>query len=253
MIRTLRVGALTAAAGALMLALSGCLGGAVATTPTPAATADPSTAPTPSAEEALDAVTTVVVKPDGVQLTDPSGSVSVTLDYLAEPADAVDALTEVLDAEPVIESHEGSSHFPPSTSYSWDGFVLWEQLPVEGLEGVETSLIHPRFLVQATAADHHDEPLGVLRSVCGLRRGRRRSRRTHEGERRLPVHRGPRGDRRHRRTGARLRGGLRLTDPAPRPHPRASWAGASASQTPTAHAEVDSGSACSESRNAQSP
>ena len=153
MIRTLRVGALTAAAGALMLALSGCLGGAVATTPTPAATADPSTAPTPSAEEALDAVTTVVVKPDGVQLTDPSGSVSVTLDYLAEPADAVGALTEVLDAEPVIESHEGSSHFPPSTSYSWDGFVLWEQLPVEGLEGAETSLIHPRFLVQATAAE----------------------------------------------------------------------------------------------------
>jgi hypothetical protein len=154
MTRIRRAGAL-AAAPVLMLALSGCVGGAAATTstpvPPPAATAEPSTLPTPSADEALDAVTTLVVKPNGVQLTDQGGTVSVSLDYLAEPADAVGVLAKVFDAEPVIESHEGSSHFPPSTSYRWDGFVLWEQLPVDWLDGVETSLVHPRFLVQVTA------------------------------------------------------------------------------------------------------
>ncbi len=60
-----------------------------------------------------------------------------------------------------------------------------------------------------------------------------------EGERGVPPNRGLLDDQVHRRTGARVRGRLRLRHPTSRP--------------PSAEAELDWHGACSESRNAQSP
>ena len=186
MTRTLRVGALAAAALSLVLALSGCFGPTPTPTPTPdAASPRPTPTATPPAEpvDPLTTVTSIVARPEAVELRDATGAVVVALDYLSPPADAVATLTTVFGREPVDESYDGSSHFPPSTAHRWDGFELWEQRYVGRWEGVvpELSLDRPAFMVLFNAASagelelstvdgrHAGESWDDLMAVQGLR------------------------------------------------------------------------------------
>jgi hypothetical protein len=157
MTRTLRAGALTAAALSLMLALAGCFGPTPAPTPTPDATSPRPTAtaaPTAEPVDPLTSVTVLVARPDALELRDASGTVVRSLDYLSAPADAVATLTTAFGSAPVDEAYDGSSHFPPSTAHRWDGFELWEQRYVGRWEGVvpELSLDRPAFMVLFNAA-----------------------------------------------------------------------------------------------------
>lgn len=157
MTRTSRAGALIAVALSLALALTGCLGPAPERAPTPdAASPRPTATATPTAEPAdpLLTVTTLVARPEALELRDESGVVVAELDYLSTPSDAVATLTTIFGSAPVDEAHDGSSHFPPSTAHRWDGLELWEQRYVDRWEGVvsELTLHRPAFMVRFTAA-----------------------------------------------------------------------------------------------------
>jgi hypothetical protein len=129
MTRTLRAGALSAAALSLALALSGCFGPASTPTPTSdAASPRPTPTTTPTAEpvDPLTTVTELVARPESLELRDASGALVASLDYLSPAGPAVEALTTVFGGAPADEDHQGNSHFPPSTAHHWDGFALWE-------------------------------------------------------------------------------------------------------------------------------
>lgn len=165
MTRTLRAGALTAAALSLVLALTGCIGPTPTPTPTPDAVPPTSAVPTQSAEpvDPLTTVTAIVARPEALELRDENGGIVATLDYLSAPADAVATLTTAFGSVPADEDYDGSSHFPPSTAHRWDGFELWEQRYVDRWEGVvdELSLARPAFMVQFAAAAARDISLST--------------------------------------------------------------------------------------------
>ena len=156
MTRTLRAGALTAVALALAFALAGCFGDSRRRPRRARCRPLPQPIRRPSAEpvDPLTTVTSIVPRPEALELRDDAGDVVTSLAYVSDPADAVEVLTAVFGATPVAESHPGSSHFPPTTEYRWDGLSLWEQL-YDGwaYSEIETSLVHPRFSVRATAAE----------------------------------------------------------------------------------------------------
>lgn len=112
---------LTLAAG-LALAISGC-----ATEAAPAA--EPSSAretaapePMPSADP-LDSVTTVVIRPEHLDLVDAGGAVVTEVSYDGEATDIAATLEVVFGAAPEIEENGGSCcEAPRTTNYRWDGF-----------------------------------------------------------------------------------------------------------------------------------
>ena len=169
MTRTLRAGALTAAAISLMLALAGCAGPTPLPTPTPdAATPRPTATAAPTADpvDPLTAVTELLARPESLELRDAAGVVVADLDYRSAPSDAVDALTTVFGLAPVDQMVDGGNHFPPRTLHQWDGFELWEQRYVDRWEGVvtELSLERPAFAVRFTAATARDVSLSTMGS-----------------------------------------------------------------------------------------
>ncbi|MGR2753115.1 hypothetical protein [Agromyces arachidis] len=113
--------ALTLAAG-LAFALSGC-----ATEPAPAAepSGAPETAvpaPTPSADP-LESVTTVVMRPEGLDLTDAGGTVVAEVSYDDEAVAIVETLAAVFGSDAEIEEFAGvCCEAPRMTIYHWDGF-----------------------------------------------------------------------------------------------------------------------------------
>ncbi|MGW9181918.1 hypothetical protein [Agromyces sp. NPDC055661] len=167
MTRTLRAGALTAAALSLMLALAGCVGPTPIPSPTPdAATPRPTAtaAPAPEPVDPLTTVTELVARPDSLELRDAAGGVVLSLGYLSTPSDAVVALTTVFGAAPVDQAVEGGNHFPPRTLHQWDGFELWEHHYVDRWEGVgkELSLERPAFTVRYTGSTARDVSLSTI-------------------------------------------------------------------------------------------
>ncbi|WP_222863279.1 hypothetical protein [Agromyces mariniharenae] len=176
MTRTLRAGALTAAAISLMLALAGCFGPTPSPTPTPtptpdAATPRPTPAATPTVEPVdLTAVIGLVARPEGLELRGDGGTVLLTLGYMSPPADAVSALTEVFGEPPVDEPYAGTNHSPAGIVHRWDEFALDERLYDEELRQAEAIdwLVWPRFAVyfDAPAADGV-----VLSTASGLQAG----------------------------------------------------------------------------------
>ena len=134
MTRTLRAGALTAAAISLMLALAGCVGPTPTPTPTPDATTPrPTPAATPTAQpvDPLTTVTEIVARPESLELRDAAGVVVTSLDYLTPAGPAIETLTTVFGAAPESEDHQGNGHFPPNTAHRWGGFELWENRYVD--------------------------------------------------------------------------------------------------------------------------
>ncbi|HEU0183590.1 MAG TPA: hypothetical protein VFR16_15465, partial [Agromyces mariniharenae] len=125
MTRTLRAGALSAAALTLMLALAGCVGTTPTSTSTPdAATPRPTPAATPTAQpvDPLTTVTEIVARPESLELRDAAGVVVTSLDYLTPAGPAIETLTAVFGAAPESEDHQGNGHFPPNTAHRWGGF-----------------------------------------------------------------------------------------------------------------------------------
>lgn len=142
--------ACAAAALAAILLLAGCVSGASGEpSPTPSGSA---AAESPSASAAPDPVAEVVplvATPRALELRDADDGVVSSLDYMSEPAAAIAALTELLDAPPADEAYEASNHFPAGVSHRWGDFVLDERFFDEAeREALGLDYIWPRFSVR---------------------------------------------------------------------------------------------------------
>jgi hypothetical protein len=90
----------------------------------PIATAAPN--PTPSADPLL-SVTTIVVRPERLDLQDAAGAVVRELSYDDDTAHFVQTLTTVLGAEPAVEDALAGSDVVART-YTWPGLVVSDDL-----------------------------------------------------------------------------------------------------------------------------
>lgn len=155
---------------ALLLVLTGCAAPSTVVSPSPAspaAAASPTPTPTAMADP-LTTVTTLVMRPEALQLVDRSGEVVAELGYLSEASESLDALAEVFGSEPIDEEYRGGSHDAPSTAHRWAGFTLWEMRYVDNWADVESAgsnLYLPAFRVQFTAP----EAFGVALTDLGGR------------------------------------------------------------------------------------
>jgi hypothetical protein len=121
-------------------AIAGVIGRDDEPTGTVAATSDPAVVPTseapsrafpveteppppPPAVDPLTTVSTIAVRPLGLDLADASGAVVAQLSYFDDPASFVGALTTVFDAQPTLQSDEELAT-SDSYSYSWPGGLL---------------------------------------------------------------------------------------------------------------------------------
>jgi hypothetical protein len=115
---------------AAALALSGCtFGPGPAATPSPEAVATPTPTPTvvPAPIEPLTTVTSIVVRPEYLELRDGAGTLVSTLSYDADTATFVGTLSTVFGAEPEQTDSAGGMESPPSTQYWWgDGVRVWD-------------------------------------------------------------------------------------------------------------------------------
>ena len=164
--RTLRAGAFTGAALSLLLALAGCVGPAPTPSLTPdAATPHPTaTAPTAEPVDPLTTVTSIVLRPEAVDLVDDAGATVETLSYDLPAAEFVGALAGVLGAEPEVEEFLGRCcEVPARTSYRWPGLEVWDD-HVGGFDEIDPTIWIPEdgpdlqdmnLLVIAGALDSH--------------------------------------------------------------------------------------------------
>lgn len=82
--------------------------------------------------EPLTTVTTIVVRPETLDLTDASGAVVTRLSYNRQPEMVVDALSVVIGAEPSITRSAARLETPRAVTYSWTGLILTDFLPPAG-------------------------------------------------------------------------------------------------------------------------
>jgi hypothetical protein len=115
-----------AVAAALSLALAGC---APEAAPAAQPTSAPETAaaePTPSADP-LETVTTVVLRPEHLDLVDAAGTIVAELSYDDEAVAIVETLATVFGSDAEIEEFAGlCCEAPRTTNYHWDGFSVVE-------------------------------------------------------------------------------------------------------------------------------
>ena len=170
--RTRRTATLTVGAVALVFALTGCLAGSPAAMPSDAAPSSSAASPTPIADpvDPLTTVTSLVARPEALELRTDGGTVVTTLDYMSSPLDAVAALTAVFGEPPVDEPYAGTNHAPAGVFHRWDPFVLDERYYDEDRRQAEGYdwVVWPRFAVYfgGPAADGV-----ILSSASGLRAG----------------------------------------------------------------------------------
>jgi hypothetical protein len=122
--RRLRPAALSALTLAAALALSGCA-------PAAAPVAEPSSAPETAAPEPtagadpLESVTTVVLRPEHLDLVDGGGTVVAELSYDDEAAAIVETLATVFGSDAEVEEDPGvCCEAPRMTIHHWDGFQV---------------------------------------------------------------------------------------------------------------------------------
>ena len=156
-------------AAALVLSCAGCIAGPPAPAPSPAgpdASQTPPPEPAPAADP-LSTVSTMVVRPEALQLSDETGAVVAELGYLSDASTAVDTLTVVFGSEPTDEEFRGSSHDAPSTAHRWGAFELWEAHYDDwvDVESAGASLYLPAFRVRFTGP----EALGIQLTDVGGR------------------------------------------------------------------------------------
>ncbi|WP_448809503.1 hypothetical protein [Agromyces bauzanensis] len=173
MTRIGRTAAFTTGALALLLSMTGCLGGSPAATSAPdVVPSSPGSSPTPTADPAdpLTTVTALVARPEALELRAEGGTVVTSLDYMSSPADAVTALSTVFGAPPADEPYAGTNHAPAGVLHRWDTFVLEERLYDEDRRQAEGYdwVVWPRFAV------YFDGPAAgslILSTASGLQAG----------------------------------------------------------------------------------
>ncbi|MGD8166626.1 hypothetical protein ACEXOS_005345 [Herbiconiux sp. P16] len=97
-----------------------------------------STTPLPSDQAAhpLTAATTVLIRPDALELTGPSGDLLASFSYDEPAVPVVEALTVVLGGPPTEVPFEGSLETHPGIEYRWDGFsVVDDERPANPADG----------------------------------------------------------------------------------------------------------------------
>jgi hypothetical protein len=124
--------------------LTGCTS-SPSSAPTPTAVAgastDPATAkPEPLASDTpahpLTAVTTLVIRPDALELAGASGDLLAVFDYDDAATPVVEALTVVLGGLPTKVPFEGSLETHPGVEYRWEGFsVVDDERPANPADG----------------------------------------------------------------------------------------------------------------------
>ena len=123
-----------AIATASALALAALLAGCAAPSPTPTADASRSAKPTGSPtssevpraadDQARDTITSIVVRPEMLQLMDKNGAEVETISYDASAEEFVGMFTSLMKAEPAVTENPGGMESSPTTMYTWDGFEL---------------------------------------------------------------------------------------------------------------------------------
>ncbi|WP_022884177.1 hypothetical protein [Glaciibacter superstes] len=78
---------------------------------------------TPSADPLL-APTTILVRSDGLQITNGTGDILESMGYFDPIADVVARITTATGAPPIVIGHPGGIETPPGTNYVWDGLTL---------------------------------------------------------------------------------------------------------------------------------
>lgn len=76
----------------------------------------------------LTLVTTIVVRPHGLELTDESGTLVRTLSYEGDGAGTAAVLAAVLDADPAVTEMGAPEGDPTTRMFAWDGLTLVEYL-----------------------------------------------------------------------------------------------------------------------------
>lgn len=100
--------------------------------PTPSPTPTSTPTPTPSPTESP-AQSQLVMAAEGFTLTAADGSELLAYRWADDGATAVDALTEGFGADPAVTVEENDgTHYPDYTAYTWDGFVFYDSIAVDG-------------------------------------------------------------------------------------------------------------------------
>ena len=82
--------------------------------------------------DALTAVSTIVVRPEALELRDGSGAEVESLGFDDPLADVVASLSVAVGTDPVTKPYEGGLETPAGVSYEWAGFRLLDFQPVDG-------------------------------------------------------------------------------------------------------------------------
>lgn len=158
--------------GSILVAglVTGCTASPPEPTQTPTSTSAapaPSVSETPPSVDPLSAVTTVLARPEALELQDASGVVVESLGYLSESETALAVLTDVFGEAPVDTEYPGGSHDAPSTAHRWGAFELWEARYVDKWEGLGTpaSFYRPSFRVRFTGAESAGITLATVDGV----------------------------------------------------------------------------------------
>lgn len=122
-----RPGLFTAGVALLFAAslVSGCAGPPVPSTPSPGEAPPDSPVPTETESEASPAV--VVIGAQKLTIQSADGAILQELPFTDEPADAIDALSEVFDGDPVLSEVEPAECVHAESTARWgedDGFVV---------------------------------------------------------------------------------------------------------------------------------
>jgi hypothetical protein len=132
---SLRLAAITTVAIATVL-LTGCtldVNPNPTVTPPPSSAATPSPSPTAEPVDPLTSVTTILVRPEHLELRDAADMLVSTLSYDAEVATFIGTLSTVFAAEPGRTESSGGMEVPPTSEYWWDGVRVWDDH--DGAEG----------------------------------------------------------------------------------------------------------------------
>lgn len=118
------------------MAFTGCATPVGSTPPaggTPALTTETAAPDAVPAADPVEEVSTLVVRPDGIELNDTSGATVLAVSY-EDPAETmIAALTVAIGAAPEVREDGGGLESPPSVRYEWPGLTVLDPEPVDGL------------------------------------------------------------------------------------------------------------------------
>jgi hypothetical protein len=151
--------------GSIIIAglVTGCTSMPSRPTQSPTAT-DAAPSPTPPSADPLSTVTTLLARPEALELHDASDLVVQSFDYRSDVAEALAVLTAVFGEAPEDTEYPGDSHNAPSTAHRWGAFELWEARYVDNWEGLgePRTFYMPSFRTRFTGAESGGITLATL-------------------------------------------------------------------------------------------